>query len=329
MVHPDVIARLKSSHAPSEVDQQLAFLAQHVDVIDDRELWLEMATTRGFKGMEIERVKECPCGTRDLVLLSRFLYWNLLGITTCRSCGLVMVSPRLTGSALNRIFNEHYFSRETPETWGLRREAVFEDILRIISRIDARTVFDVGSAHGHFVDWLLRRGVRAAGCDISATAIEWGREHLGTNILHGSLSALALAESSFDCITSLDTLYYLPDVREDLETMFRILKPGGHLILRLRNGRGIARRAAREGRRRVGREVLPAPHIWSFTPESIHVLLPKFGFSDVRCETAAYSHTIVSPFQNLVARALRNSRRFPNWIPTQSFNVVATKPKPH
>lgn len=315
---------LTAVYGAERVRRQLVALEAHAEAIEDPELWLEVAVRRDFKFMPIESVAECPCGSPRSRHLSYFVYWNLLGVRRCLDCGLVFVSPRLTREAMERVFNEHYFSGSDQVHWDERRIPVFRDVVRLLRRYDCESVLDIGSAYGRFVKWAADEGFDASGSDISTKAVEWGRANLGVTLHVGQVVDLEIPSSSFDCITCLDTLYYSTDPVSELSAMRALLKADGHLILRLRNNSFAAARASREGRKRVGRVVLPLPHLWGFTPRTVRPVLERSGFQIIACEPAAYSRTALAP---LAAAAVWKNRILTRslGIPplTHSFNVVA------
>jgi ubiquinone/menaquinone biosynthesis C-methylase UbiE len=46
-----------------------------------------------------------------------------------------------------------------------------------------------------------------------------------------SVSALPFEDSKFDFVTAVETYYFWPDKLNDLKEVFRVLKPGGKLLL--------------------------------------------------------------------------------------------------
>ena len=325
-VTPDTLTTLRARFGTGAVDRQLATLTRDRDAVDDPDLWLTCALEREFKDMPIERVSRCPCGGSDLTRLSRFVFWNLLGVSRCRRCGLVLVSPRLTSSAMARVFNETYFADADPAYWGRRREPVFREIVATLRQLGCGRIADVGAAYGHFLRYAADRGIQGVGCDLSAPVVEWGRRTLGVDLRHGSIEVLADVPP-VDAVVSLDTLYYSPDPARELARMRDLLQAGGYIVLRLRNNRGAAQRGAREGQRAVGRPVMPSEHLYGFEPAPMARLLDAAGLQLVRCTPATYSeHRWNVPLRSFAAinragRALHPS--FP--VLTHSFNVIARR----
>ena len=309
------------------VEFQLTSLERHGSVVDDPKLWLEAALAGGFKFMPIARVDSCPCGSTQTTLLSRFVFWNLLGLRECDRCGVLFVSPRLTKEAMRSVFVEHYFDYANLKMWGERRRKVFAEVMRVLESRGVRKVFDVGAAFGHFVKYAQEMGLEAAGSDISPKAVDVGRERLGVKLYAGALSELTLPDESVDAVVSLDTFYYVAEPRVELEAMRRLVKPGGVLVLRLRNSywsRVLARVTAF---RAINRSALPAPHLWGFTPQSISYLLEVSGWRVEECQPAAYSTSVFAPLQSAAITVNRVVLKGWHGVPilTRSFNVVARR----
>jgi SAM-dependent methyltransferase len=306
------------------VDGQLAALARYGDVVEDPRLWLETALAHDFKPMAIERVSACACGATNSISRGYFIYWNLLGIRECLPCGMVYVSPRLTAGAMRTIFETYYFDLSNPEYWDSRREPIFAEVVGLLRTLGCRKIFDVGAAYGHFLKHATEAGFEAAGCDIAARAVEWGRSNLGVDIRHGDLNSIALPEMSFDAVVSLDELYYSTDPVASLRVMAKLLRPGGYVVLRLRNGSRLAGRIRGRQAGTIGDAVMPSAHLWAFTPRSVRAVLERAGFIPRRIEAAAYSRRrLGAP----LAWAAWLNRTAGSFLPvmTQNFNVVAQR----
>jgi SAM-dependent methyltransferase len=97
--------------------------------------------------------------------------------------------------------------------------------------LDAQ-LLDCGCGTGANVEFLARFG-RAYGFDLTASGLEAGRELGRTRMARASVSAAPFPSNTFDVVTSFDVLYSLDESTERaaVSEMFRLLKPGGHLIV--------------------------------------------------------------------------------------------------
>jgi SAM-dependent methyltransferase len=98
-------------------------------------------------------------------------------------------------------------------------------------RVDPRLV-DCGCGTGANVEWLSAYA-RAYGFDLNTTGLRIGLEAGRRRLARGSVVAAPFQSGAFDIVTSFDVLYALEDVdeRAAVAEMFRLLKPGGHLVV--------------------------------------------------------------------------------------------------
>lgn len=96
------------------------------------------------------------------------------------------------------------------------------------------TILDAGCGTGGNARFLRRYG-RVFGIDLAIEALVFGEERLPGALARASVLSLPFADASFDLVTSFDVLYHraVPDERLALDEASRVLRPGGHLLIRL------------------------------------------------------------------------------------------------
>jgi SAM-dependent methyltransferase len=96
-------------------------------------------------------------------------------------------------------------------------------------------LLDIGCATGDFVWLLAAQGWQVAGNDLSAAAIEQARRRFPAPLrgaFHsGSLASAQFAPESFDVVTLWHTIEHLPDPAGTLREAWRLLRPGGMLLI--------------------------------------------------------------------------------------------------
>lgn len=93
-------------------------------------------------------------------------------------------------------------------------------------------VLDLGCAFGFATRMLRRRGYETVGVDGSATYIEQARQADPTgDYLAADVAHVPLPDASFDAVLFLDVLEHVPNEREAIREIARMLKPGGALVL--------------------------------------------------------------------------------------------------
>jgi ubiquinone/menaquinone biosynthesis C-methylase UbiE len=127
--------------------------------------------------------------------------------------------------ATARAERNHFWFR------GLRRfvAPLLEDAA---TGIPSPTILDCGCGTGHNL-LMLRRYGRAVGIDLTWTGLSYAHERGSRAIAQATAAVLPFASGTFDIVTSFDVIYALSDADEQaaLGEMFRVLKPGGHLVV--------------------------------------------------------------------------------------------------
>jgi SAM-dependent methyltransferase len=180
--------------------------------------------------------------------------------------------------------NEYIASENSLEEFGFQsgRDEVLSQVAQYIkARKSGRRILDIGCAGGTFLSRFLRGGTwEAYGVELSKyAAASASRAGISTHV--GDIHSASFSESFFDVITILDTFYYFPEPRRELQAIWRILKPEGLLVLELpwantqiwRNESKVARLLA--GKRR---SIFRNYHLFLYNPKSISFILARCGF---------------------------------------------------
>ncbi len=110
---------------------------------------------------------------------------------------------------------------------------VLGSIAKYAPRFD--TLLDAGCGTGGMLK-VVRNNYPEAwlhGLDISDQACAAARDKSGATVTLGSADALPHPDRSFDVLLNLDVLSYDLDLEAAVRGFFRVLEPGGHLVLNL------------------------------------------------------------------------------------------------
>lgn len=154
-------------------------------------------------------------------------------------------------------------------------------------------ILDAGCGTGGDALFLRRYG-EVVGLDYSPEAAALVGDRLPGRFARGSVLDLPFADASFDLVTSYDVLYHrgVPDEATALAETRRVLRPGGHLLIRLPAYEWLRSRHDRQvhTRRR-------------YTAGALQAMLAAAGFSVERC---SYVLSLLFP----LAAAARLLERF-------------------
>lgn len=113
-------------------------------------------------------------------------------------------------------------------------------------------VLDVGTGPGllaHDLARIVGEGGRVAGIDRAVAMLDLARARCGdmpqVEITTADAQELAFEAGSFDAVVCTQVLLYVPDVPTALKEMFRVLKPGGRIVIIETDWRGLVVNSAR------------------------------------------------------------------------------------
>ena len=102
----------------------------------------------------------------------------------------------------------------------------------------AQSLLDVGCNVGGLLQGVAQTNphIRLAGIEVNREAVAEARRVLPSASLHVcGAEAMPFADAEFDCATCIEVLEHIPNAlrRPALQEIYRVLKPGGHLVLQV------------------------------------------------------------------------------------------------
>lgn len=99
-----------------------------------------------------------------------------------------------------------------------------------------KKVLDVGCGNGYVLSKYAQEGAQVFGVDITETGIDLCKKRFGYLGLQGDFRVanaekLPFEDETFDCVCSMGVLHHTPDTPGAVDEIFRVLKPGGRLIV--------------------------------------------------------------------------------------------------
>lgn len=113
-----------------------------------------------------------------------------------------------------------------------RQRYVAGRLLEAVESYDRRPVVYLTEEITHFYQWATK--VLGERCDITGSEYvpeEKDRELMPVAVRHEDVEALSFEEDSVDIVVTNHVLEHVPNPRTGLAEFFRVLRPGGHLIL--------------------------------------------------------------------------------------------------
>ena len=173
-------------------------------------------------------------------------HWELLGIvegqnlTRCKECRFIQVNPLPPREEYIKLYkNLEYHSHRMDENRCRKPwERLDHDYKLAQSRLDIieklkrkGKLLDIGASNGSLVKAANDRGFEAEGTELDDFICKFAEVANKVKMHCGELKDLKFPDRYFDVVTAHDVIEHLYSPREELEEIYRILKPNGLLVL--------------------------------------------------------------------------------------------------
>jgi len=224
-------------------------------------------------------------------------------VIQCKKCSLTFINSEADIKPATRKddIEGHYFSLEAMYRQKAQRDwkqlqAWWRD--GAPSSNSGGSVLDVGCGIGLFVEEAKRHGWQAYGVEMNPAAVQYAREHGNLQVTeHDAEDRLPFQSNSIDVVTLFGVIEHLEEPAKALTEGYRVLRPGGVLMIQTPTEDGLLRSAARWlYRLSAGRFVFLVHQLYSlhgghnvcFSRRSLRILLEQLGFNVHKCVNSTY-----------------------------------------
>ncbi len=184
-------------------------------------------------------IKKCEfCGCSNFAIFQTKDTYNII---KCNNCGLICLDYDLSSEHLHNIYAEQYFKNEngTWKTRGYPNYFTMEDALRktfrkriknILKIIPGGNLLDIGCGPGFFLDEA-KKYFNVKGVEISKFASSYAKNNLNINIINKPFDLCDFKTDAFNVVTMWDAIEHLIHPKDDINEIYRILKPDGLIVI--------------------------------------------------------------------------------------------------
>ncbi len=201
----------------------------------------------------------------------------------CPRCRTGRIATVPAKTVLRTRYGVEYPERFPPQQIVAPRAEMFSSILDCLASPAGETrLLDIGCGGGHLLASACRRGWRAAGTDVSHGACVTAGT-LGCPAAQADAAALPFRDACADAVCLVNILDHTPDPVTTLQEAFRVLVPGGRVIIRVPNAafhRPWVRVLTALGPlvRWRGWDRYPVLHVFAFSPDGLRRIVQRAGF---------------------------------------------------
>jgi 2-polyprenyl-3-methyl-5-hydroxy-6-metoxy-1,4-benzoquinol methylase len=226
------------------------------------------------------RVSCCPlCGSADIGFKAT---GKRYAFDSCNACRYIFANPMPTMRELEALYvkprGDAAEDREFPKARTRMRKALAR-ALRFLPYIVGKRALDLGCGGGFMVEAMRVFGARASGLDINPRSIAYARNRFPKcAFFDEDFESFAARGLAFDFVYCSDVLEHVSDLKQTMDFLDRIVKPGGHVYINTPDA------AHPKVPRDITRwDVFDDPqHVHFFTLENARILFARAGFDIVR-----------------------------------------------
>ncbi len=218
---------------------------------------------------------ECViCGGRDFQEL-----WK--GLKRCASCDLVLADVDISEEELKKIYQNDYFFGAAYVDYKQERKALqynfckrLKELLACFEHPNSRSLFEIGSAYGFFLELARGEFQRVKGIDVSAEACRHAQGTLGLDVIQGDFLRSPIEKNAYDAFCMWDTIEHLQKPHLYIEKISQLIRPNGLVCLTT----GDIDSFVAKFRQEKWRLIQPPFHLFYFSTRTIARLLHNYGF---------------------------------------------------
>jgi SAM-dependent methyltransferase len=244
------------------------------------------------------------CGSDNYTVLFEKGVAQTNQIVKCNNCGLMYANPRIKD--VDHVLIEDYdpefvlsqiYSQDKDR---LEKEALqvrdYETTKRFLSDHFPRKgkLVEVGSGLGYLLNFFKQDGWDVVGLEPNAGMCKYAEVELGLTVIPKILEKAGFEDNSADTVLMMHVIEHVPEPDTTLKEIYRILKPGGILVLETPRYDTLAFKLLGKRERSLSCD----GHIYFFTSDTLAQIAKKVGFTIMRSDCVGRSLTLQRLFYN-------------------------------
>ncbi len=192
----------------------------------------------------------------------------------CAGCGLIFSNPILPAEKIAGLYHESVCTYDTQVEYIT---TTYVDLFSKLHVAKNAKILEVGCGNGFFLKALFDHGIKKVyGVEPGEDMVNNAHISIRKNIKKDIFRKNQFPEKSFDTVCCFHTLDHLADPVLFVKEAYRILKPGGYVLVVVHDTGGLSVKLFGEKS-----PIFDIEHIYLFSKKTIAMLFEKFGFTTV------------------------------------------------
>lgn len=224
------------------------------------------------------------------------------GILKCQNCGHVFADLGLSDEELFELYRKNYFFGEEYSDYVADKKIIQKNfelrfkVLQKFLKASHRSLFEIGSAYGFFLDLVRNRFAKVQGIDITEDGVRYAREELKLDVIKADLLKHELDGQKFDVVCMWDTVEHLRDPHLYIEKISQQMEPGSLLTITTGDIESLNARF----KKAKWRLIHPPTHIHYFSKKSLNRMLENYGFEVIYNRYCGFSRSVDNVAYNVL-----------------------------
>lgn len=160
-------------------------------------------------------------------------------IVKCSNCNFVFINPQPTVQKINGFYNKEYYLGTADYVYEDERTDKkllqnYKEKVQSFKKLKEKgRLLDIGCAFGMFLK-TASKYYDCYGVEISKYASGYAKKQK-LKIFNGTLKQASYPDNYFDIINMVEVIEHLPDPKETIKEIYRIMKPNGILFIKTSN----------------------------------------------------------------------------------------------
>lgn len=255
-------------------------------------------------------------------------------IVRCVRCGCIYTNPRhvwdysrsgITLPGKLSMYQQYY--------WPKRKASADRFWKGAENFRQTGSLLEVGCGFGFFLNEARLHGWSVTGVEIAQDEAAWGRDHFELSIV-SVLDDMQLHEQQFDVVVLWDVIEHIPDVIPVLKRCYKLIRPGGVLVLKTPNADGLRMQPAwwswvyLQFYWQLIYPANPLEHVYHFTPSLLSKTLQEHNFNVLKIDTEQSWQERIVVGRNLLVKLTRFLLMWIAWRLHLPYEMIVWAEKP-